>query len=83
MQTMQVSQLHLVVYDLKKDREGVIPSIIKQYYDERRVIKKLMIEKQKEYQQNPSRELDNRDSTIGQPTDVNQDSNELSLWCVG
>ena len=31
----------------KKDREGVIPSIIKQYYDERRVVKKLMIEKQK------------------------------------
>ena len=43
----------------KKDREGVIPSIIKQYYDERRVVKKLMIEKQKEYQQTPTLTLKN------------------------
>ena len=38
----------------------MIPSVIRQYYDERRVIKKEMIEAQKEYQKNPSRELDNR-----------------------
>ena len=42
------------------EKEGVIPSVIRQYYDERRVIKKEMIEAQKEYQKNPSRELDNR-----------------------
>lgn len=55
----------------KKDREGVIPSIIKQYYDERKVIKKLMIEKQKEYQQTPTltlkqeiQRLDNQQMSI-------------------
>jgi DNA polymerase elongation subunit (family B) len=40
------------------EREGVIPSIIKQYYDERRVIKKEMLKLQQENQDNPSRELE-------------------------
>ena len=42
------------------EKEGVIPSVIRQYYDERRVIKKQMLELQQEYQKNPTRELDNK-----------------------
>ena len=42
------------------EKEGVIPNVIRQYYDERRVIKKQMLELQQEYQKNPTRELDNK-----------------------
>ena len=41
-----------------QDREGVIPIIIKQYYSERRVIKKKMLECQQEMQTNPSKTLE-------------------------
>jgi len=45
-------------------REGVIPSIIKKYYDERRVIKKEMLKLQQQYQTNPTRELDNKITSL-------------------
>ena len=48
----------------KKDREGVIPSIIREYYDERKVIKKEMIEAQKEYETAPTQALRNKISTL-------------------
>ena len=41
-----------------QDREGVVPKIIKQYYAERRVIKKKMLECQQEMQTNPSKTLE-------------------------
>jgi DNA polymerase elongation subunit (family B) len=48
----------------KKDRTGVIPSIIREYYDERRVIKKQMLEAQQEYETAPTHSLRNRISTL-------------------
>lgn len=46
------------------DREGVIPTVIKQYYSERRVIKSEMIKLQQEYQKNPSNSLSYRISSL-------------------
>jgi len=46
------------------EREGVIPNIIKKYYDERRVVKKEMLRLQQEYQNNPTRELDNKITSL-------------------
>ena len=46
------------------DREGVIPTVIKQYYSERRVIKSEMIKLQQEYQKNPSNSLAYRISSL-------------------
>ena len=43
----------------RKDQQGVIPKIIKQYYDERRVIKNRMLEAQQEYQDAPTKKLEN------------------------
>jgi DNA polymerase elongation subunit (family B) len=43
-----------------KDQVGIIPTIIKQYYDERRVIKKAMLEAQQEYQTTPTKRLENK-----------------------
>ena len=43
-----------------KDQVGIIPAIIKQYYDERRVIKKAMLEAQQEYQTTPTKRLENK-----------------------
>ena len=43
----------------RKDQQGIIPKIIKQYYDERRVIKNRMLEAQQEYQSAPTKKLDN------------------------
>lgn len=40
------------------NREGVVPTIIKQWYAERRVIKKKMLECQQEMQTNPSKTLE-------------------------
>ena len=40
------------------DKEGVIPTIIKQYYSERRVIKNEMLKLEQENQKNPSKELE-------------------------
>ena len=48
----------------RKDRKGVIPSIIEKYYDERKVIKREMIEAQKEYETTPTQALRNKISTL-------------------
>jgi len=48
----------------KKDRTGVIPSIIREYYDERKVIKKQMLEAQQEYETAPTHALRNKISTL-------------------
>ena len=47
-----------------KDREGIIPTIIKQYYDERRAIKKRMLEAQQEYEKRKSKKLENEINTL-------------------
>jgi DNA polymerase elongation subunit (family B) len=39
------------------DKKGVVPTIIEQYYAERRIIKNQMLEAQQEYQSNPSKTL--------------------------
>lgn len=39
------------------DRKGVIPTIIEQYYADRRIIKDKMLELDREYQKNPSKSL--------------------------
>ena len=43
----------------RTDKQGVIPRIIEQYYDERRAIKKRMLEAKQEYENKPSRTLEN------------------------
>ena len=40
--------------------QGIIPEIITAYYDERRVVKKQMLEAKQEYEKNPSRLLENK-----------------------
>lgn len=47
-----------------KDREGIIPTIIKQYYNERRAIKKRMLEAQQEYEKKKSKKLENEINTL-------------------
>jgi len=42
------------------DKEGVIPSVIRQYYDERKIIKKEMLRLQQEQQSGNTKELDNK-----------------------
>ena len=48
----------------RRDREGIIPSVIKQYYSERRVIKNQMLEAQQEYEQTPTKTLANKIATM-------------------
>lgn len=43
----------------RKDKQGIIPAIIKQYYEERVAIKKRMLEVKQAYEVNKSRELEN------------------------
>lgn len=43
----------------RKDQQGVIPKIIKQYYDERRTVKNRMLEAQQEFQSAPTKKLEN------------------------
>ena len=42
----------------RKNKVGVIPSILTDYYDDRRSIKNMMLATQAEYQKNPTAELD-------------------------
>lgn len=42
------------------EKEGVIPSVIRQYYDERKIIKKEMLRLQQEQQSGNTKELDNK-----------------------
>ena len=48
----------------RKDKEGIIPSVIRQYYSERRVIKKEMLDAQQEYEQAPTKALSNKIATL-------------------
>tara|TARA_R100000951_G_scaffold24316_1_gene20530 strand:- start:10414 stop:13002 length:2589 start_codon:yes stop_codon:yes gene_type:complete len=48
----------------RADKEGIIPRIIKQYYDERRLIKNRMLEATQEYQSAPTKKLDNEIVTL-------------------
>ena len=48
----------------RRDKEGIIPSVIKQYYSERRVIKKEMLDAQQEYEKNPTKPLANKIATL-------------------
>lgn len=48
----------------RKDQQGVIPKIIKQYYDERRAIKKRMLEAEQEYQSSKTKKLENEINTL-------------------
>jgi DNA polymerase elongation subunit (family B) len=48
----------------RRDKEGVIPSVIKQYYSERRIIKKEMLDAQQEYEKNPTKPLANKIATL-------------------
>ena len=43
-----------------KEKTGIVPSIIKLYFDERKVIKKQMLEAKQEFESNPSKELTNK-----------------------
>ena len=43
---------------------GVIPAIIKQYYNDRRVVKSEMLKLQQDYQDNPTKELDNKITSL-------------------
>lgn len=47
-----------------KERVGIIPSIIKQYYNERRQIKNRMLEAQQEYEKNKTKKLENEINTL-------------------
>ena len=48
----------------RRDKEGIIPSVIKQYYSERRIIKKEMLDAQQEYEQTPTKTLANKIATL-------------------
>lgn len=43
-----------------KDRQGIIPSIVTQYYDERRQIKNRMLEVEQQYEQEKTQQLENQ-----------------------
>ena len=43
-----------------KEKTGIVPSIIKLYFDERKVIKKQMLDAKQEFESNPSKELTNK-----------------------
>ena len=48
----------------RKDKQGTIPRIIKQYYDERRAIKKRMLEAKQQYEQKKTKQLENEIVTL-------------------
>jgi DNA polymerase elongation subunit (family B) len=48
----------------RKDIPGLIPSVIRQYYDERRTIKARMLEAKQEYEKAKSRKLENEIVTL-------------------
>jgi len=48
----------------RTDKEGIIPRIIKQYYDERRLIKNRMLEATQEYQSTKTKKLDDEIVTL-------------------
>jgi DNA polymerase elongation subunit (family B) len=48
----------------KKDREGIIPNVIKKFYDNRVKIKKSMLEAKQVYEQTPTKRLENEINTL-------------------
>jgi DNA polymerase elongation subunit (family B) len=48
----------------RKDAPGVIPSVIRQYYDERRAVKKRMLEAKQEYEKHKTKKLENEINTL-------------------
>ncbi len=48
----------------RKDRQGIIPRIIKQYYDERRQIKNRMLEAKQEFENHRTQRLENEINTL-------------------
>ena len=48
----------------RKDKPGVIPSVIRQYYDERRAVKKRMLEAKQEYETHKTKKLENEINTL-------------------
>ena len=47
-----------------KEKTGIVPDIIKKYFDERKVIKKEMLLAKQEFEKNPSKELTNKISQL-------------------
>jgi len=47
-----------------REKEGIIPAVIRQYYSERRVIKDEMLKAQQEYEETPTKALSNRISNL-------------------
>ena len=47
-----------------REKEGVIPSIIRQYYAERKLIKRNMLDAQQEYEKTPTKALSNKIATL-------------------
>ena len=47
-----------------REKEGIIPAVIRQYYSERRVIKDEMLKAQQEYEDTPTKALSNRISNL-------------------
>ena len=47
-----------------KDKQGVIPAIVEQYFNERKEIKAEMISKKQEYEQAPSKRLENEINSL-------------------
>ena len=47
-----------------KTTQGIIPKVIKQYYDERRTIKNRMLEAQQEYEKGKTKKLENEINTL-------------------
>ena len=48
----------------KRDRQGIVPAVIKQYYDERKAVKGRMLEAKQEYEKSPSKKLENEITTL-------------------
>lgn len=48
----------------RRDKQGVVPTIISAYYAERAAVKKQMLAAKQEYEHNPSRKLENKINTL-------------------
>ena len=48
----------------RKDKEGIIPKVIRKFYDDRVMIKDQMLAKKQEYEQTPTKRLENEISSL-------------------
>lgn len=48
----------------RKDKEGIIPKVIRKFYDDRVMIKEQMLAKKQEYEQTPTKRLENEISSL-------------------